>query len=151
MLNDQIDESDATSIETAVIVNTLFPSRLSILTKRYDTKVIQISTDGVFAPDAGLCAENTPSNCNDVYGVIKALAKNVEMYELANIHVSSLHKCYWNGVWKNVKNISSSRNIKFKGEFVYCLITKKNIIQINNLIFSDFLDVNYSNFNYNIF
>ena len=57
------------------LFNALFPHELAKLTQEFGVRVIQISTDGVFAKTAGVCAEDSPRNCDDVYGWTKALGE----------------------------------------------------------------------------
>ena len=59
------------------MVNSLFPHNLAMLAREHGTRVIHISTDGVFASNAGICLEDTPCNCDDLYGQSKRLGETV--------------------------------------------------------------------------
>lgn len=87
VLNNEIYEGNLSSKENAIIVNSLFPVQLGILAEKYETKVIQISTDGVFAIDSKVCTEQTLSNCNDIYGKTKYLGE-IESANYLNIRCS---------------------------------------------------------------
>lgn len=75
ILNSNIDENDHKSVRRAILVNSLFPQILASLAQDTGARVIQISTDGVFAKNAGLCMEDSPRNCYDLYGKTKSLGE----------------------------------------------------------------------------
>ena len=75
VLNNQIDARSIVSIENAILVNSLFPNQLSILSKKHDIRVIHISTDAVFSPEMDTCYENMFPNCIDYYGITKKLGE----------------------------------------------------------------------------
>lgn len=75
ILNSNIDENDSKSVSRAILINSLFPHTLASLAQDTSSRVIQISTDGVFAKNAGLCTEGSPANCDDVYGKTKRLGE----------------------------------------------------------------------------
>tara|TARA_B100001971_G_C18111486_1_gene494445 strand:+ start:97 stop:975 length:879 start_codon:yes stop_codon:yes gene_type:complete len=75
ILNSNIDENDPNSVFRAIRINALFPHELAILAQEFGVRVIQISTDGVFAKNAALCMEDSPRNCYDVYGKTKSLGE----------------------------------------------------------------------------
>lgn len=77
ILNSNIDENDPNSVRHAILVNSLFPHNLASIAQDIDARVIQISTDGVFAKDSGVCMEDSPCNCSDVYGKTKSLGEVV--------------------------------------------------------------------------
>jgi len=75
ILNNNINEDDSQSVRRAILINSLFPHNLASLAQDAGANVIQISTDGVFARDAGACMEDSRPNCNDVYGKTKNLGE----------------------------------------------------------------------------
>jgi dTDP-4-dehydrorhamnose reductase len=75
ILSSSVNENDPKSVHCAIIVNAVFPHELAILAQEVNARVIQISTDAVFAEDAGVCLEDTPCNCNDIYGKTKSLGE----------------------------------------------------------------------------
>ena len=75
ILSSNINENDQKSVHRAILINALFPHELAKLTQEIGVRVIQISTDGVFAKTAGVCTEDSPRNCDDVYGWTKALGE----------------------------------------------------------------------------
>ena len=75
VLNSQIDEKDSKSVRRAILVNALFPHELAALAQETGARVIHISTDGVFARNAGVCLEDNPQDCDDVYGKTKNLGE----------------------------------------------------------------------------
>ena len=75
ILNSSINENDPQSVHRAICINALFPHELAKLAQEIGVRVIQISTDGVFTKNAGVCLEDSPRNCTDVYGWTKALGE----------------------------------------------------------------------------
>ena len=51
--SDRIDESDFRSVQRAIVANALLPHHLAAVAEEAAVRVIQVSTDGVFARDAG--------------------------------------------------------------------------------------------------
>ena len=70
-----INVNDPNSVYSAIKINSLFPHELAKLTQKLGVRVIQISTDGVFGRNDGVCMEDNPCNCDDVYGWTKALGE----------------------------------------------------------------------------
>lgn len=75
ILSNNINPRDAQSIRQAILVNALFPHDLAILAQETGARVIHISTDGVFARNAGVCLEDSPLSCDDIYGKTKSLGE----------------------------------------------------------------------------
>jgi dTDP-4-dehydrorhamnose reductase len=75
VLNSLIDEKDSQSLRKAIRVNALFPHELGSLAQETGTRVIHISTDGVFGRNAGRCLEDSPSDCAEAYGKTKRLGE----------------------------------------------------------------------------
>ena len=71
----KIDEADSVLVARAIRINALFPHELSSLAARNGTKVIQISSDGVFSGQNKFYDESSPCDCQDVYGRSKALGE----------------------------------------------------------------------------
>lgn len=75
ILNNKIDEKDSKSVRRAILVNALFPHELAALAQETGTRVIHISTDGVFASNAVVCLEDSLLDSDDVYGKTKSLGE----------------------------------------------------------------------------
>jgi dTDP-4-dehydrorhamnose reductase len=56
-------------------VNAVFPHELARIAAKIDCKVIHVSTDGVFAPDSGVCVESDVPAPADLYGRTKLLGE----------------------------------------------------------------------------
>jgi dTDP-4-dehydrorhamnose reductase len=78
MLAGKIKLEDPVSIRKAIKLNTLFPHELSFLAKELKTKVIHISTDGVFSGKAEYYNEDAIHDCTDLYGITKSLGEVVD-------------------------------------------------------------------------
>jgi len=70
-----IDESDHRSVERATRLNALFPHELAGVALEAGSRVIHISTDGVFRGDAEAYFEDGARDCVDVYGKTKSLGE----------------------------------------------------------------------------
>jgi len=68
----EIDERDPRSVRRAVAVNERFPHDLAAVAGESGARVIHLSTDGVFSGNAGVCREDSPTDCDDVYGKSKS-------------------------------------------------------------------------------
>ena len=75
VLNSEIDVKCSKSVSRAILVNALFPHELATLAQEIGARVIQISTDGVFSRDAGVCLEDSPQHCDDIYGKTKSVGE----------------------------------------------------------------------------
>jgi len=72
VLMGEIDERDQRSVHRAVAVNERFPQDLAAVAGESGSRVIHLSTDGVFSGNAGVCREDSPQDYKDVYGRTKS-------------------------------------------------------------------------------
>jgi dTDP-4-dehydrorhamnose reductase len=76
VLKRAIDERDSASVRRAIAVNALFPHALAAAAETAGSRILHISTDGVFSGAAGRpYLETDPSDCADAYGRTKALGE----------------------------------------------------------------------------
>lgn len=74
ILKSAVKEQEARTVERAIRVNALFPHELAALLS--DTRILHISTDGVFAGTQDRpYLETDPTDCPDAYGKTKALGE----------------------------------------------------------------------------
>lgn len=66
-----IKENDRSLVRRARLINSVFPGELAKIAKRYNCKVIHISTDGVFRGTKASYDEKSRPDCIDVYGKTK--------------------------------------------------------------------------------
>ena len=66
------------NIRQLIIVNTIFPLKLNEIAKKYELKIIHITTDCVFSGKKGNYNENDIHDCEDNYGITKSLGENIE-------------------------------------------------------------------------
>ncbi len=65
-----------------------------------------------------------------------------KMYSLNNVIVSGNHKVYYNQQFISVENHPLSKPLEqYKKPFIYCINTSNKIIHINNMIFSDWDEI----------
>lgn len=87
-------------------------------------------------------------NNNKVTAKFKVDANECYMYVLNNIIVSDTHLVYYKNKWIRVKNHPDAKELsKYSKPYLYCLNTSSKLIEINNAIFSDWDEINDSNFN----
>jgi len=76
ILSSEINEQDLKSVRRAILINALFPHDLAALVKETQTRVIHISTDGVFSGNSDQpYLEDSPHDCIDIYGKTKSLGE----------------------------------------------------------------------------
>ena len=75
VLSKNIDDKDSKSVCRAIQINSLFPHELSLLAMETGSRVIHISTDGVFGKKSGLCKEDSSCDVHDLYGKTKSLGE----------------------------------------------------------------------------
>ena len=76
ILKPAVDEIDSASMRRAITVNALFPHRLAEVAAGAGTRVIHISTDGVFSGGSSRrLVETDPTDCPDPYGKTKVLGE----------------------------------------------------------------------------
>ena len=75
IISSKIDYKDSKSVCRAIQINSLFPHDLSLLAMETGSRVIHISTDGVFGKNSGLCKENSSCDVHDLYGKTKSLGE----------------------------------------------------------------------------
>ncbi|HZV05146.1 MAG TPA: sugar nucleotide-binding protein [Gemmataceae bacterium] len=96
VLQGQIDEGNDASVELAHKINSEFPHRLAEIAGAHGCRILHVSTDGVFAADAGLCVESTPAAPPNVYGRTK-LHGEVRAAHALNIRCSLIGPASANG------------------------------------------------------
>lgn len=85
---DKIDEGSSESVSRAVQINSIFPHKLAEFAKRNDTRVIHISTDGVFSGTTERYSEDAVPDCTDIYGRTKSLGEVIGSSNFLNIRSS---------------------------------------------------------------
>lgn len=96
VLQANIDERSAASIRLAEEINGVFPHRLAEAAGAHGARIVHVSTDGVFAADAGRCVESSPAAPGNVYGRSK-LQGEVRADHVLNIRCSLLGPASGNG------------------------------------------------------
>jgi len=88
VLKSQIDEADWGSVLNAIAVNSVFPFEVARMAARDNSRVIHISTDGVFSGRSeGVYWEDSACDPVDVYGMTKRLGE-VPSQAVLNIRCS---------------------------------------------------------------
>jgi dTDP-4-dehydrorhamnose reductase len=73
-----IHDDNASEVERAIRVNSLFPQRLAVKAKEIGARVLQIATDCVYSGAKGHYVETDPHDALDVYGKTKSLGETVQ-------------------------------------------------------------------------
>lgn len=85
---DKIRVQDSDSIVLATLINSCFPHKLAKLAERLNSRVIHVSTDGVFAGSAESYYEDAPHDCPDLYGKTKSIGEVLSHGNFLNIRCS---------------------------------------------------------------
>lgn len=86
-----------------------------------------------------------------VIGIIKGKYNNQDMYQYDNIIVTGNHYVYENNNHILVSDSIKSILLKnYNTDYIYCLITSNNKIRIDNIIFSDYFDIDNISIQYDI-
>jgi ABC-type multidrug transport system fused ATPase/permease subunit len=86
-----------------------------------------------------------------VIGVLKFKYNNQKIYSYKGVIVTGEHFVYDNGVHKTIAECNESILINdYKKDYLYCLITSTQKIPINNIIFSDYFDIDNLRIQYDI-
>ena len=86
-------------------------------------------------------------NNNEVTAIVKVETKGSSMYFLDGIYVSDSHKLFYHGKWICVYEHPDAIKVsEYNEPYLYCLNTTKKIIQINDLIFSDWDEIDEKDF-----
>jgi hypothetical protein len=78
---------------------------------------------------------------------IKVTAENLTMFKLHNIIVSESHLVYYKNQWIRVNEHPEAIKIDYNKKYLYCLNTTNKIIQIKNILFSDWDEIINNKFN----
>ena len=102
------------------------------LKDRSEKKIIDICLGDILANDGIVTAK------------FKVETNGSEMYLLNNVIVSDTHKVLYNNKFIQVSQHPYARKLEFYNEkYLYCLNTSKKEIIINDIVFSDWDEVNY--------
>ena len=103
----------------------------------------QIETENAIKKIRDLKPGDKLKNNNIVESIIKLDNINQEcLYKINDVYVTGGHYVYSNGEgWKQVENSKHSRKTEFIPDVLFCLVTSKKEIIINNTKFSDWDDL----------
>lgn len=87
------------------------------------------------------------SNSNEVTAVIKVETQGSSMYYLDGVYVSDTHKIFYYGKWITIREHPDSiKLVEYNEPYLYCLNTTNKIIIINDLILSDWDEIDENDF-----
>ena len=87
------------------------------------------------------------SNNNKVTAVIKVETEETPMYFLDGVYVSYSHKIFYYGKWITIREHPDSIKLaEYNEPYLYCLNTTNKIIVINELILSDWDEIDENDF-----
>jgi len=143
---------------TLVFISIAIPLAIIVI---FMTQELHVKTDGI--PGVPSCLDkNTLIKMNDdsfkkieeieigdilkdnnkVTAKIKVNAKGSQMFKLKNITVSGSHVVKYNDKWVKVKDHPESKLIELYTEpYLYCLNTTLKVIEINEIIFTDWDEI----------
>ena len=106
--------------------------------KCFDKNTLIKLHDGSFIKINDIQLGDILSNNNVVTAKIKVTSEDSIMYSLNNVIVSNSHVVKYNDKWIRVSNHPEAIKLEqYDEEFLYCLNTTNKIIEINDIIFTD--------------
>jgi len=81
------------------------------------------------------------ANGSYVTSKIKVTSTELQMFKLNNIIVSGTHLVKFNNKWIRVEEHPNAKRLLYNKEFLYCLNTSNKIIELSNIIFSDWDEI----------
>jgi hypothetical protein len=86
-------------------------------------------------------------NNNEVTSVIKVETQGSSMYCLDDVYVSDTHKIFYHNKWISISEHPDSIKLaEYNEPYLYCLNTSNKIININNLVLSDWDEIDENDF-----
>jgi dTDP-4-dehydrorhamnose reductase len=138
VLQGQIDEGDDASVALACRINSDFPHRLAETAGVHGSRIIHVSTDGVFAGDTGLCVESTRAAPPNVYGRTK-LHGEVRAAHVLNIRCSLLGPASANGrgLWEWLRRQSPGARIPGFTDHLWTGCTTRQFAELCRCLIAD--------------
>ncbi|MFH1430473.1 MAG: sugar nucleotide-binding protein [Candidatus Uhrbacteria bacterium] len=138
----RIDDADATSVASAIRVNSEFPHTLVALAAAHGAKVIHMSTDGVFAGDRDEAySEKDIPDAQDTYGRTKILGES-QAPNVLNIRTSiigpSPHE--GGGLWEWTTKQSDGATIQGYTNHIWHGVTTRQFAELCAKIITDEVD-----------
>ena len=116
--------------------------------KCFDKNTLIKLKNGTEKPITDICLGDILINDGIVTAKFKVQTKGSQMYLLNNVIVSDTHMIKSNNNFIKVSSHPLAQKLAFYGEeFLYCLNTSKKEILINDIIFSDWDEINNSEIN----
>jgi hypothetical protein len=81
------------------------------------------------------------ANGSYVTSKIKVTSSDMKIYKLNNIIVSESHLVKYNNQWIRVREHPNAEKIEYNKPFLYCLNTSNKIIELEDIIFSDWDEI----------
>jgi dTDP-4-dehydrorhamnose reductase len=131
-LAQNIDESNPQDVEEAIVVNSLFPRRLSRLTSNMGLRLVHISTDAVFSKDVDEVNENSQTSPDGVYGLSKligeSVGKNVINIRCSFIGCAETKKK--SGMWSWILGLNAGAEISGYQNHSWAGVTTRQLVQL---------------------
>lgn len=86
-------------------------------------------------------------NGSYVTAKIKVTSKSLKMYKLKDIIISGSHLVKYMNQWIRIEYHPEAVPIKYKKDYLYCLNTSNKIIELDDIIFSDWDEIIDNKFN----
>lgn len=110
--------------------------------KCFDKDTLISMNDGTKKKIIHIDVGDVLSNNNIVTGKIKVVSKGSKMFLLNNVIVSDSHIVQYNNEWIPVsKHPKAFEYENYNEEYLYCLNTTNKIIEINDIIFTDWDEI----------
>ena len=131
-LAQNIDEASPQDIEEAIVVNSLFPRRLSRLTFNLGLRLVHISTDAVFSQSVDQVNENSQTSPDGIYGLSKligeAVGRNVINIRCSFIGCSDTKKK--SGLWSWILGLDAGAEISGYQNHAWAGVTTRQLVEL---------------------
>jgi len=115
--------------------------------KCFDKNTLFIMNDGSKKIVSEIQVGDILSDNNEVTAVVKVETRGSSMYFLDGVYVSDSHKIFYYGKWISMyEHPDAIRLANYNEPYLYCLNTTNKIIIINELIFSDWDEIDENDF-----
>jgi len=115
--------------------------------KCFDKNTLFTMNDGTDKIISEIKVGDILSDNNEVTAIVKVETKGSSMYFLDGVYVSDSHKIFYYGKWISMyQHPDAIKLAEYNEPYLYCLNTTNKIIIINELIFSDWDEIDGSDF-----
>ena len=100
-----------------------------------------VLNDGSKIPISDINVGDLLVNGSQVTAKIKVFGSDMDLYRINNVIVSGTHLVKYGNNWIRIENHPEAVKLTNKVDYLYCLNTSNKVIEINNVVFSDWDEI----------